>query len=649
MPVPSIHLLQNQPIRFGFEEEACANNDNRAYCRLVEDGDVVRSYFKRIRGTTLSTCDLTAVSATQMLTNSGFTGSATGWTLTGGWSYSADTVTITAGSGLVRQAAAGMVDNGMYKVSVVTTITSTGPLTVSLSGVVIGTIPTGSVAGTYNFYGICDIGTSSEVTLTASTTTITVTSVELYRVAECFVFDVSDGTVSYSETEGIAVDGTVDITVDLTLEPSSTYSIQSTLAVSGYQTGTIEFVYDVTSSTALPGSNGDFSYTVNGANYGDLLITLTDFTGNIEDMTFVQLSSAYYVGLFDLDGVFVQNMNDYVSYNREWGYIVFAPALIGLDHGCYKLGFYDPFLHDDQITYEYDFTTLGVAWTESPGADWALSAGNGYRFTANSTNGNYIEEADAVSPSGSAAITTLRVEFQNNSLNAAANFNQQIFSAGPGTYIENNTDAIAESVFADAEFHDPLETYNTTLTKRIVIDSGGASAGTVDVKNAFFKVYPYHIDYYSTCFNYSANHPCTKLIYALPGENLGFGPGTQIHFRVRGVKIIPTYKVSPSSDYIGSDSTRTLISGTGQKVYTLLFDYMDEPAHDVVMTLLLSQQIYITESVAGLADETQYKRYFAIPQDYTPEWDKDGKLNLAMGRIQLIEYDQVKFTTNCGN
>ena len=72
---------------------------------------------------------------------------------------------------------------------------------------------------------------------------------------------------------------------------------------------------------------------------------------------------------------------------------------------------------------------------------------------------------------------------------------------------------------------------------------------------------------------------------------------------------------------------------------------MDELSHDVVMTLLLCKVVWIGDTIATVA--TNDNRYFLIPQDYTPEWDKDGKLNLAMGRIQAIQFNQVKFTTNC--
>jgi hypothetical protein len=73
---------------------------------------------------------------------------------------------------------------------------------------------------------------------------------------------------------------------------------------------------------------------------------------------------------------------------------------------------------------------------------------------------------------------------------------------------------------------------------------------------------------------------------------------------------------------------------------------MGEVAHDVVMTLILSREVYFGDDYATVTSTGT--RYFILPQDYQPEWDKDGKQNLAMGRILAMEQDQVKFTTNCG-
>jgi len=152
------------------------------------------------------------------------------------------------------------------------------------------------------------------------------------------------------------------------------------------------------------------------------------------------------------------------------------------------------------------------------------------------------------------------------------------------------------------------------------------------------------MDYLSNCFSFKETQACTKLIQYAPGANLGFNNCDVFNVRFRNVRINPAYTIK-ASDFIASDGTRVLVSGTMQKVYTLLFDYMNELGHDVVAAILMSKIVYIGTDLATISSAP---RYFMLPQDYTPEWDKDGKLNLAMGRVQMIEYNQVKFTTNCG-
>jgi hypothetical protein len=351
----SLQLIQNQPIRFGFTPETCANNDTKAYCNLVQDGDTIQFQNKRILGTDIG-CSLLDVSSTQLLANSTFTGSAASWGLTGGWSYGANAVSVAAGSGHVFQVFAAMVDRAMYAISVTTTATSTGGVNVILSDVTIGVIPDGALAGTYTFYGVADTGTSTNVGVNGTTITTTVTTITMVRVGSCFDFDVNPGSsIVYDPILGLQVTGTVNITVTLPFEPSTWYSPKTTLNFSDYQTGTIEFCYDSDCSGALPVSNGAMTWTSNGQAYTTLGIALTDFVGNIDTMTFEQLSDKYYFALYDLDGNVVSSLNAFVEYCREYVIVRFDPKDQGFSHGCYQIGIYDPFQHADQVTLSYDF------------------------------------------------------------------------------------------------------------------------------------------------------------------------------------------------------------------------------------------------------------------------------------------------------
>lgn len=645
----SLELLQNQPIRFGYTAETCANNDDRDYCNLVQDGDYVEIELRRTLGSSLG-CGLDDIASASTVLNGTFTGSATGWTLGGGWSYASNKISITASTGTATGQILGVVAGGIYKVVVTTAATTTGDdLDVTLDGTLIGYIPVGSVAGAYIFYGL---GGSGSIDISGTSITTSVDSVEAYRVSSCLEFTVSDGTITFSELGELIVNGSVSITATLPFETSPVYSIQTEILFAEVESGELTAVYgaDVLSSRSI--NNGTMTWTLNDSGYTTLGIGLSDFVGKIRTISFTQLSSNYLFTLNDLDGNFVASLSTYnTTYHGEYIWIKFSPQEQGFSYGCYKIGVYDPYLHtDDWLEYYYDFTTMGSPWTES-GGTWSLSAA-GYAYDSAIANGDaYTIEAVPSSFEmawGNLYFTTGTLSgpgVGTLSMGATLNSPPTDVLMGVGATASSNT------TYRQAIEGSPAVTFASLVNQvRPTIFITGSVVGSdhVEFTEAYYKVYPYHLDYLSNCINYKAVHDCTKLIHAQPGQNLGFDStfGFALVQRFRVVKIIPNYDIK-ASDFIGSDSTRTLISGTGQKAYTLLFDYMGELAHDTVFSFVMSKIVYIGDSYADIFNTG--KRYFIIPQNYQPEWDKDGKYNLAMGRIQIIEYDQIKFTTNCGN
>lgn len=431
-------------------------------------------------------------------------------------------------------------------------------------------------------------------------------------------------------------------------ETSSIYSPKTTLEISGYQNGDIEICYDSDCSGAQTGSNGEFTWTNNGSNNTILGISFTDFIGNITDISFEQLSSDYYFSLNDLDGTFIQSLSTFITYCRDYIIGSFDPQAEGFAYGCYKIGLYDPFLHDDHIEFEYDFTTLGVAWTQN-GTVWTLGA-SGYEFDA-ATTGASINTSESSLEEFHWAYVKLKFEngVQTGAGIGLSGVSMEIYS-GVGYDLLASFSILSAGV---ASIHEitiegaPTTPLGGTLLYPTMSISGATIADHYEFKNAFYKIYPYHQDYLSNCFSYSESIPCTKMIYANAHNNLGFNMDNcpfSIQQRFRIVRITPHYKIA-ATDFIASDGTRVLVSGTMQKFYTLLFDYMGEVAHDVVAAILMSKEVYIYDTLAGIT--TLGTRYFVVPQDYTPEWEKDGKLNLAMGRIEIMEYNQVKTVTNC--
>lgn len=646
----SVKHLQFQPIRFDFEEQECVNPDDTAYCALVADGDDIRVQIPRTLGTSVG-CALTDVDATQLLDNSGFTGAAAPeWTLSGGWTYGADAVSNAGGNGAVSQTYAAMADDTWYKIVVTTTVTTTGAdLEIFLSGTVRGVIPEDSPAGTYTFYFLSDTGVSSTVGVQGTGITTTVTSIEMYTAAPCYTFDLVEGTITYDEVLGLIVNGTVIITVTAVFEPSSQYSPRSTLTIANLQSGTINFGYDGSVSGPLDASNGSFEWTMNGDNHTTLGITLTDFVGSVTEIEIDQLSSDYFFALYDLDGNWVQSLNNYVEYCNEYVNLRFNPFEEGFAYGCYRIGMYDPFLHDDHLALEYDYDDF-TAWT-STGNTWTLGAPAEFDAVGN-TNASIVESETAAA-TFEVAWVKFRLETGTQTGPGIGGSSIQISivdDSVPTTIAASSSSSAGPpTITRSASEGDTLTTYSTALEPRVDI-TGALATDHYEIVNAYYKIYPFHRDYLSNCFNYAESHDCTKFIYADPGDNLGFKTTNctfSIQSRFRIVRITPQYKIA-ASDFISSDGTRLLISGTMQKFYVLLFDRMDEIAHDVVAGMIMCQEVRIDDTALGAS--TTGKRYFILPQTYTPEYvDKNGQYNLSQGRIEILEYDQVKFTTNCGN
>jgi hypothetical protein len=98
-----------------------------------------------IYGANFLICDSATLSGIEKVTNGTFTGSAEGWILTTGWSYSSNTIVASAGSlSILYQTAAGMVTplvvGEIYKISLDITNFTAGAITISVGGVTFASI-----------------------------------------------------------------------------------------------------------------------------------------------------------------------------------------------------------------------------------------------------------------------------------------------------------------------------------------------------------------------------------------------------------------------------------------------------------------------------------------------------------------------------
>ena len=134
----------------------------------------------------------------------------------------------------------------------------------------------------------------------------------------------------------------------------------------------------------------------------------------------------------------------------------------------------------------------------------------------------------------------------------------------------------------------------------------------------------------SNCLAVSMEHDCAKRIIGdcYSGSDVVkygfmFDGSFRLDQMARFLKFNPSYPVN-SDDYKFSSGTQSLTYASREKFYDGLLDYADETFHDSFSTQVLCDSFTI-DTVA----------YFVKPDDYKPEWDKDGRQRLAQARIQL--------------
>lgn len=131
--------------------------------------------------------------------------------------------------------------------------------------------------------------------------------------------------------------------------------------------------------------------------------------------------------------------------------------------------------------------------------------------------------------------------------------------------------------------------------------------------------------YISNYFEVKEEHDCAKLIVASgTGTTHGFlWGGFSLSHRVRFIKFSPEYPID-ADDYEFSDGSRYTIFAKREKYYTGLLDIADENFHDTLSTQIICENF----AIDGVS-------YFVKPENYKPDWNKDGRNNLAQARIEL--------------
>lgn len=173
-------------------------------------------------------------------------------------------------------------------------------------------------------------------------------------------------------------------------------------------------------------------------------------------------------------------------------------------------------------------------------------------------------------------------------------------------------------------------------------------AGTIVVDNVSVKrIEPFDVTYISQCIEYKESAEGTKVIQGYcDSDNMGFkfyddyllANIFKLSHRVYIRAINPSGK-DETDDYLFSTGSRQRQFAQTSKLFTLLTDHLPEWTHDTLRLQRNTDHFSIGEPT-----EDDFIEWFAVPSDYTPEWNKSGESKLAPVRFEISEKEtEVKF------
>ncbi len=662
-------IIPNQPVNLiPYTADDCNIGDGKEYCMLHRTGEDLYLQIAQEPCDLGKLCEPEFVAETPFaLTNGGFTGDASGWTLTNMAYGAGDIYRNLVGAPSANQAGLSFVSGKTYRVLVHYTDRSIGSLDVEIgsgAGYIVQDLSTGVSSGTF----------SCSITLATNETEITVSSiqtnydgritlVEVFEGNSCWTYDAS---WSPSECGLSHVAGSTTSVDQVFFSTSGT--IRLTITVSGMTSGTLYYLLFGVGYILEITQNGTYQYNYNGSANTDYDIRIqpsTDFDGCISDVQAYNIQGTI-LGAFqlrDVNGVWNDVITDFSSYktfHTDDGRIsITIPAAELVTEGCYRFGILDQCREEQNIAEQMSpdvFLNTQALWTNYNIANSSILVTGGVFeqiILANSTLTSSYIVADYTFPYTGAGYVEIDWEIRTDSQFDSDN-----------VYFTFTTPALigTSSVYLDLLIPSTQTTYRGTVL--IPLDNSGVNADKfgfgVDVdssnsvaadenhiSSASFIIRNYYpsgsFAYVSNTICISDDHACTKEIIGEFGQGadytyqLGFGFATatfKLKQYLRTLKFNPAYPIE-ASDYEYSSGSRNLITAKREKYYEALFDYMGETELDTLTAQILCEEFTI--------DGVQY---FVKPEDVKPEWNQNGSQRLAQVRMLMRKTEGTIYKNN---
>jgi len=446
------------------------------------------------------------------------------------------------------------------------------------------------------------------------------------------------------------VPGTTDDLVQTVTAVNGKYC-KVTFTVSNRTAGEMEVFIGGTSAGTID-ENGTFSlYAVAGVT-GELKFTAdSELDGTISYVSLFILQNSFTATLLNEDDASASAFQPSFSYNYNKDFVTVQWSWQDVPEGCYKVSIGDPCDPgtSTEILLNPSFTSLSN-WTivdNNIGSTQCLSISGGNLNVTKVVSG--IVEVISEYAYQPIAFTTGNCYYRFSITFGAVD---DAFITATDTLITILLTDGSAYPFTDITFSQFVPQANTTVyfdwygnltnyddpTFVIFVESNGTGGGTggeyMEISSASLQSIYDCADssetLVSNCLAISTEHDCAKRVIGdcYSGSDVvkyGFMfDGTfRLDQMARFLKFNPSYPIN-SDDYKFSSGTQSLTYASREKFYDGLLDYADETFHDSFSTQILCDS-FTVDTVA----------YFVKPDDYKPEWDKDGRQRLAQARIEL--------------
>lgn len=404
LPIP------HQPLRFTPYHEASFCKKEEPYCFLHEPGDPIRFQFKQKPCGDDLVCDpkFQDVVGSDLVTNGGFEGSASGWTLSAGMAYGSDDIICAGPGGRAEQAGIGTISGKYYLVTFTVSQLTTGIVTPAL-GV---TLPNSGTPASSNgtFTRIIEAPATDGVIIAGSLSCDAhITDVSVKPLFDTCWDDIGETTKSwYYQFAGACHEP--GITSELTNSHAFTANKyhQVIFKITGRTQGSM--VVQIGGNSDIEASaNGTYTqYVLSGPTTELKIIPTIDFDGCVEYVHAFELKNDYFMTLLDDSGTEWEVVNtggEIFKYTQQYVTASFDgfdalrlienytdedgnhSRLIPVPYGCYRIKIEDPCASGYYCGEDHEYISNCIKYAEEFPNTYLVIGQNNPEYDANKAFG----------------------------------------------------------------------------------------------------------------------------------------------------------------------------------------------------------------------------------------------------------------------